>query len=86
MTTELHKEEGDGRASDASPSTLEQPPAPAVSAPPRCAWVDDGVACDGPLPYPGAKGHGHLCDKHLAAELARAEARRLQWAIDAGRR
>jgi hypothetical protein len=41
-----------------------------VSAPPRCAWVDDGVACDGPLPYPSAKGHGHLCDKHLAAELA----------------
>jgi len=35
-----------------------------------CSWVDDGVPCPNPLPYPGAKGHGHLCDKHVAAELA----------------
>ncbi len=42
-----------------------------------CAWVDDGVPCPNPLPYPGARGHGHLCDAHVEAEMRLAAAVRV---------
>jgi hypothetical protein len=43
----------------------------------RCAWVEDGVPCPNPVPYPGARGHGHLCDAHVEAEMRLARAARV---------
>jgi len=36
-----------------------------------CKWLlDDGSPCLNPLPYPGAAGHGDLCNEHVETELA----------------
>jgi hypothetical protein len=75
LSTEDRQKLRAGRSPERRSAVLKAVQAPREAFSRGCAWVEDGTPCPNSLPYPGAKGHGHLCDVHVTAELALHRAR-----------